>query len=107
MESTFRAIAPERRRLILELVRNRELTPGQIASRFDVTRPAISQHLSILLDAGLVSERRRGRQRLYTARPEGLADVRAFVERFWDDRLERLRLEAEHHERSTDVDNRS
>jgi DNA-binding transcriptional ArsR family regulator len=95
MEAAIRAIAEPRRRRILELVRDRELTAGEIASAFDVTRPAVSQHLTVLKHAGLLEERREGTKRLYRARVEGLADVRAFVEAFWDGRLERLRLAAE------------
>ena len=107
METQLRALAPDRRRRILELVKDRELTAGQIASRFDVTRPAISQHLAVLREAGLVTERRDGRRRIYRARGDGLLEIRAFIERFWDDSLERLRIEAEHDERSRDVDNRN
>ena len=95
MEAAIRAIAEPRRRRILELVRDGELTAGEIASAFDVTRPAVSQHLTVLKHAGLLEERREGTKRLYRARVEGLADVRAFVEAFWDGRLERLRLAAE------------
>ena len=79
-------------------MRDGELTAGEIASAFDVTRPAVSQHLAVLKHAGLLEERRVGTRRLYRARAEGLADVREFVETFWDGRLERLRLAAEHEE---------
>lgn len=95
MEAAIRALAEPRRRRILELVRDAELTAGEIASEFDVTRPAVSQHLTVLKDAGLLAERREGARRLYRARPEGLAGVREFIETFWDERLERLRLAAE------------
>jgi DNA-binding transcriptional ArsR family regulator len=95
MEEAIRALAEPRRRRILELVANRELSAGQIASKFDVTRPAISQHLTILKEAGLVEERRDGTRRLYRTRPEGFADLRRFLERFWDEGLERLKLAAE------------
>jgi DNA-binding transcriptional ArsR family regulator len=95
VEAAIRAIAEPRRRRILELVRDGGLTAGEIASAFDVTRPAVSQHLTVLKHAGLLEERREGTKRLYRARVEGLADVRAFVEAFWDGRLERLRLAAE------------
>ena len=66
---------------------------------FDVTRPAVSQHLSVLKEAGLVTERRNGTRRLYRARPEGLLEVRAFLDEFWSDRLEALKREAEREER--------
>ena len=95
IDSAVRAIAEPRRREILGLVRDEELSAGEIASRFDVTRPAISQHLTVLKDAGLLSERREGTRRIYSARPEGLAELREFLEGFWSERLERLRLAAE------------
>ncbi len=98
MEAAVRAIAEPHRRRILELVADGELSAGEIAAQFDVTRPAVSQHLTVLKRAGLVDERRVGTRRLYRARPEGLADLRAFLERFWDDGLARLRLAAEHEE---------
>ena len=98
MEATVRALAGPRRRQILTLVRDEELSAGEIAQHFDVTRPAVSQHLHVLKEAGLVSERRNGTRRLYRARPEGLADLRAFLEGFWDERLEALKHEAEKEE---------
>jgi DNA-binding transcriptional ArsR family regulator len=95
VDSAVRAIAEPHRREILSLVREEELSAGEIASRFEVTRPAISQHLTVLREAGLVSERRDGTRRLYRARPEGLGELREFLEGFWSDRLERLKLAAE------------
>jgi DNA-binding transcriptional ArsR family regulator len=95
MQTVVHAISEPRRREILELVRDRELTAGEIAAGFEVTRPAISQHLTVLRNAGLVSERREGTRRLYRARPEGLAELRSFLDGFWADRLERLKTEAE------------
>jgi DNA-binding transcriptional ArsR family regulator len=100
MEAALRAIAEPHRRQILTLVRDREVSSGEIAAHFDVTRPAVSQHLTVLKEAGLVSERRNGTRRLYRARPEGLGELRAFLETFWDERLETLRREAESEERS-------
>ncbi len=99
MESALKAIAEPRRRQILSLVRDEELSAGEIASHFDVTRPAVSQHLTVLKEAGLVDERRDGTRRLYRARPEGLADVQAFLDEFWGERLEALKREAEREER--------
>ena len=95
LDLVARAIAEPRRRQILALVSDEELSAGEIASRFDVSRPAISQHLTVLRGAGLLSERRQGTSRYYRARPEGLAGLRDFMDRFWTDRLERLRLAAE------------
>jgi DNA-binding transcriptional ArsR family regulator len=95
LDLVARAIAEPRRRQILSLVSDEELSAGEIASRFDVSRPAISQHLTVLRGAGLLSERRQGTSRYYRARPEGLAGLRDFMDRFWTDRLERLKLAAE------------
>ncbi|HET9289011.1 MAG TPA: metalloregulator ArsR/SmtB family transcription factor [Gaiella sp.] len=102
MEAVLRAIAEPRRRAILRLVSDTELPAGSIAVHFDVTRPAISQHLGVLKEAGLVSERRDGTRRLYRARPEGLLEVRAFLDEFWGERLEALKHEAEGEERKRD-----
>ena len=95
MDLVARALAAPRRREILSLVREDELSAGEIASRFDVSRPAVSQHLSALREAGLLSERRDGTRRLYRAQPEALAGLRDFLNEFWTDRLERLKLAAE------------
>src|SRR5438309_3153155 len=98
MEAMLKAIAAPRRRRILSLVRDGELSAGEIAAHFDVTRPAISQHLNVLKEAGLVSERRNGTRRLYQARPEGLGELKTFLEGFWDERLDALKREAERKE---------
>ena len=99
METALKAIAAPRRRRILVLVRDRELSAGEIAAHFDVSRPAVSQHLTVLREAGLVEERRNGTRRLYRARPEGLAELRAFLDGFWGERLVALKREAEREER--------
>ncbi len=80
VEAAIRAIAERHRREIVRLVRDEELTAGQIASHFEVSRPAVSQHLRLLKDTGLVTERRQGTRRYYKARMEGLAELRAFLE---------------------------
>jgi len=100
MEAALKAIAEPHRRQILRLVRDGELSAGEIASHFEVTRPAVSQHLTVLKEAGLVRERRNGTRRLYRARPEGLVDLREYLEEFWEPRLEALKREAEREERS-------
>jgi DNA-binding transcriptional ArsR family regulator len=100
VEVALRAIAAPRRRQILTLVRDGELSAGEIAAHFEVTRPAVSQHLTVLKEAGLVSERRNGTRRLYRARPEGLGELKAFLEGFWDERLDALKREAERKERT-------
>jgi DNA-binding transcriptional ArsR family regulator len=95
MEAALRAIAEPRRRRILQLVSDEELSAGEIASHFDVSRPAISQHLTVLKGAGLVTERRAGTRRLYLVRNEGLDDIREFLDEFWGDGLQRLKIAAE------------
>ena len=99
METALKAIAEPRRRQILTLVRDEELSAGEIASHFDVTRPAVSQHMNVLKEAGLVNERRNGTRRLYRARPEGLGEIREFLQDFWDVRLDTLKREAQKEER--------
>ena len=95
MEEAIRAIAEPNRRRILQLVSGGELSAGEIASRFEITRPAVSQHLGVLREAGLVSERREGTRRLYSLRPEGFDDLKSFLEAFWSEGLERLKEAAE------------
>jgi DNA-binding transcriptional ArsR family regulator len=95
METALRALSDPGRRRILTLVRDEEHSAGEIAAEFTVSWPAISQHLRVLKEAGLVTERREGTRRLYRARPEGLDDVRAFLDEFWDNKLERLKREVE------------
>ena len=99
METALRALAEPRRRRILALVRDEELSAGEIASHFEVSRPAVSQHLTVLREAGLVDERRNGTRRLYRVRPEGIADLKAYLEEFWDEKLAALKREAEREER--------
>ena len=98
LDDSLRAIAEPSRRKILRLVSGQELSVGEIASRFEVTRPAISQHLRVLEDAGLVQVRRQGTRRFYRGRPEGLAELREFLESFWDERLAALKAAAEEQE---------
>lgn len=99
MEAALKAIAEPRRRQILRLVREGEMSAGEIASHFDVTRSAVSQHLRVLKDAGLLAERRKGTRRIYRMRPEGLAELREFIDGFWDVHLLALKREAEAEER--------
>ena len=89
----FHAIADPNRRRILELLRQGEMSAGDIVERFDVTFAAISQHLKILLDADLVGRRTEGRYRVYSVSPEALRTVHEWTEGFrdfWDRRLDRL-----------------
>jgi DNA-binding transcriptional ArsR family regulator len=99
MQSSIQALAEPRRREILQLIRDRELSAGEIAAGFDITRPAISQHLGVLKEAGLVTERREGTRRFYRARPEGLRELREFLEGFWTFSLQQLKRGAEAEER--------
>lgn len=102
IEPQIRALAGERRRQILELVRDRELAAGEIAAHFDVTRPAVSQHLTVLREAGLISERRDGTRRLYRAEAAGLLGLKQFVDRFWETGLSRIKSDAEREWLQTD-----
>ena len=95
MERLLKAIADPRRQQILRLVWGQERTAGEVAANFDVSRPAVSKHLRILREAGLIEERRSGTQRLYRARQDRLADVRGFLESFWDDGLAAIKRSAE------------
>jgi DNA-binding transcriptional ArsR family regulator len=100
MDLVARAIAEPKRREILRLLRDRERSAGDIATHFAVTRPAVSQHLAVLRAAGLVEERRVATRRLYRARPEGLAELRAYLDEFWTGRLQRLKTAAEAEQRA-------
>ncbi len=102
----FEAIAQPKRREILRLLAGGELSAGTVASHFAVTQPAISQHLKTLKEAGLVSERRAGTRRLYSVRPEGLADLHSFLADVLPGRLQRLKQAAEEEERRADADAR-
>jgi DNA-binding transcriptional ArsR family regulator len=95
MQAVATAVADPIRRRVLELVRDRELAAGELASQFDVSRPAVSRHLRVLREAGLVHERRDGRLRLYRADPAPLAELRSWLESYWDERLDALRTLAE------------
>lgn len=89
----FMAISHRARRQMLNLLTEADRSVGDVAAHFEMSRPAVSQHLRVLLDAGLVTEQRHGRERRYHFVPERLAPVRdwlALYERFWDDRLQRL-----------------
>ncbi|MGY1807947.1 ArsR/SmtB family transcription factor [Blastococcus sp. SYSU D00669] len=88
LDEAMRALAEPRRRAILRLVAHDELAAGEIAAAFDVTRTAVSQHLTVLKTAGLLTERRDGTRRLYRARPEGLAGLREFLEEMWGSSLD-------------------
>ncbi len=96
----IQALSNETRFEIVKLVRGREMAAGTIARRFQLTRPAVSQHIGVLREAGLIHERRVGAKRLYVVRQEGFNELVVFVEGFWRPRLRRLKLAAEAAERS-------
>ena len=99
MDAALKAISDPNRRRILSLVGAREMSAGEIAGHFDISRPAVSQHLGVLKEAGLLDERREGTRRVYRARPEGLAGLREWVDDFWKQGLESLKSAAEFEER--------
>ena len=95
MDAAARALAEPTRRQILRLVRDTEQTVGDIAGNFSVSRPAISQHLRVLQDAELVTARSEGTRRFYRARPEGMDELRAWMDEFWSGSLRNLKVEVE------------
>jgi DNA-binding transcriptional ArsR family regulator len=95
VDAALRALADPSRRTILRLVRNRELPAGEIARHFPYSRPAVSQHLRVLKDAGLVTERRDGTRRIYELAPDGLAELRGYFDRFWSEALANFKAAAE------------
>ena len=104
MDAVLHAIAEPNRRKILSLLKDAELSANEIASHFPLTRPAVSQHLQVLVGAGLASVRRQGTRRLYRYRPEGLTELRAYLQEFWVERLTSLKEAAENQERNESND---
>ena len=90
MTDAFAAAAEPTRRRILQLLAGGPHYAGDIAGHFDVTRSAISQHLGVLADSGLVAAERQGRQRLYRIDPSGIARLQAEIESFWTHELDEL-----------------
>lgn len=102
----FAALANPTRRDVLDLLLDGARPVHEIAERFDMTRPSVSEHLKVLRDAGLVTEERRGRQRVYAVSPDPLTDLRDWLapyERFWRTKLADLRTYLD----ATDPDHRS
>lgn len=99
IEKVLHALAEPRRRDILYLVRDGELTSSAIASHFDISAPAVSQHLKVLEQSGLVVVRRDGTKRYYGIRRDGFSELKQYIDRFWDDSLLRLKEAAEVEER--------
>lgn len=97
-DAVLRALAEPNRRAILRIVRDAPCSVGEIATQFDISQQAVSQHLQVLRDAGLVAVRKQGQRRLYIVRPEGLETVEAFLAELWPAGLARLKdtVESEH-----------
>jgi DNA-binding transcriptional ArsR family regulator len=102
-DAVLKALADPHRREILRLVQYDELAAGQIAANFPLTQQAISQHIAVLKQAGLLTERRDGTRRLYVLRHEALDPVRSLLTEFWPDALARLKdvVERAHHPEET------
>jgi DNA-binding transcriptional ArsR family regulator len=94
-ERAMRALADPTRRAIFERLRDGAKPVGRLADGFDVTRPAVSQHLRVLEEAGLVRVERAGTRRIYSVNMEGLEQLRRYLDQFWGDVLEAFRGEAE------------
>jgi DNA-binding transcriptional ArsR family regulator len=94
-EATFQALAEPRRRAMLLLVRDEPRSVNEIAEHFEISQQAVSQHLKVLRDAGLVAVRADGQRRLYMVRPDGLASVEAFLAELWPASLRRLKQAVE------------
>jgi len=95
IEDLFKALAERRRLAILGLVHDRELAAGEIAAHFNTTRQAISQHLRVLTDVGLLQLRRDGTKRLYRTNEAAIGEVRAYLDGFWEDKLVSLKYQVE------------
>ena len=99
-QSPMDALGDPTRRAIFERLRSGPLSVGEIAAELPVSRPAVSQHLRVLKEAGLVTERRNGTRRLYRLDPDGLGELRRYVEDFWTDALAAFKAEAERERRN-------
>ena len=86
-DKAITALADPTRRAVLEQLRSGPRAVGEIAARLPVSRPAVSQHLRVLKDAGVVRDRAQGTRRLYSVNGEGLAELRAYLDGFWDEAL--------------------
>ena len=95
--TALQCLSDPTRRRVFERLRSGPLAVGAIAKGLPVTRPAVSQHLKALKDAGLVRDRAEGARRVYYIDPDGLGELRRWLDQFWDDALEAFRREAEAH----------
>ena len=94
----FQALADPTRHAIFERLKQGPLAVGELAEGLPVSRPAVSQHLRVLKDAGLVSERRNGTRRVYRIEPQGVLALRKSIDRMWEDALEAFRIAVEREE---------
>ena len=100
MDEVLVAVADPTRRGILLLTRDNEVAAGEIAARFPaISRPAVSQHLRVLIHAGLLDVRRDGSRRLYRLRADGFAEAAGFLDSMWAARLDHLKREVEREHR--------
>jgi DNA-binding transcriptional ArsR family regulator len=95
MDATARALSEPHRRKILQLIHDDECTVGAIAEQLPISRPAVSQHLRVLEDAELVTFRQEGTRRLYRSRPEGLLEMRDWLNQFWADGIDQQKVQVE------------
>jgi DNA-binding transcriptional ArsR family regulator len=91
----FDALADENRREILRMLGQHDLAVNELAAALPISRPAVSRHLRLLSDAGLVAEEREGTRRIYHLRDEGIEAVQAYLHRVWGDAAGRFRIVAE------------
>jgi DNA-binding transcriptional ArsR family regulator len=98
-EEALQALGDPTRRAGLEQLRRGPLAVGELAAGLPVSRPAVSQHLRVLKEAGLVTERQDGTRRLYRVDPDGLAGLREYLEGFWEEALASFKAAAEEQER--------
>jgi DNA-binding transcriptional ArsR family regulator len=107
VEAVLRALADESRRTVLEALANEEATAGELATLLPIARPGVSRHLRVLLEAGLVEVRQQAQRRIYSLRPQPLAEVDEWLGRYralWEQRLDALHTEVargKHERRST------
>src|SRR5579862_1057246 len=100
MGSTWKAVADDSRRQVLVILRDGEKTPTEIATHFQFTLPALSTHLRVLKDAGLVSERREGQRKYYSVNRDGMSEMVDFLDIFWSDSLRNLKQYVENKKKS-------
>jgi DNA-binding transcriptional ArsR family regulator len=91
----FAALGDDTRRTIFERLAKRPVSVGKLAEGLDVSRPAVSQHLRVLLEAGLVKQRREGAKSIYQVDPKGVQAMRDYLDRFWDRALAAFKAAAE------------